>query len=125
MQREPQGKSVVTTSDCTVFSLQSSSFQLLGAQVRESCNLMHCMEFGSVFAWLFVRLILLLGAQYKDVVERMREVALLKKDQEFNMTHDGELSGGGGVGVHLMTTPDNNLHTCCTVLIVGCRCWWM
>ena len=61
--REPQSKSIVTTTDCTVFMLEAQNFQLL-------------------------------QTQYPKIVARMREVALLKKEQEFELAHDSDSFGG-------------------------------
>ena len=61
--REPQSKSIVTTTDCTVFMLEAQNFQLL-------------------------------QTQYPKIVARMREVALLKKEQEFELSHDSDTFGG-------------------------------
>ena len=65
--REPQSKSIVTTTDCTVFMLDAQNFQLL-------------------------------QTQYPKVVARMREVALLKKEQEFDLAHDSDTFGGSTGG---------------------------
>lgn len=66
--REPQSKSIVTTTDCVIFMLEAQNFQLL-------------------------------QTQYPTIVARMREVALLKKEQEFDLSHDLDRFGGStGVG---------------------------